>query len=665
MAEGVNFEVNNDSLVNWDCFGYVSVPIGYKENEIKLQFPTDVNITLVSEPQNPNINKLSLCDNSTQGLLIINMSKFSDPPDGFWKFEAVSPNYCEQLNIFNNETGVWLQDDEFLSGDYINITGKITDNSIISGYIQQTRAYLNIRFPNSTIWTSKTQEKSPLADGTIFFDPFLIPSSPPAYEVGEYDAIITWNNSHSGYGLNETGVIYKKFTVIHNSILSPDQDQYYHDNVFPNTIINLKVSFNDYISGEAIENAYIYVNYDEQIQKFNEISPGFYLLEFNVSDAEAGNNTLTIYATSSLFVNTKINITFHIIKTTSSVLYLNQIKKTYEKSIELPLNDILNITFKYFDSETGEHIDSALVQLIGTDLTLDFIENFTFKQYTLLIDTQDLDYGIKFFSIYAQKTDYQPSSDLLKITVRQIKTNITTESGEDVINIMAGGSYHLKIILDDLDFGGRITNATVKYAWELGQGILEDPDNDGMYEGILENIPSGSYTITITVLNVSEDYSFQRKTITLNAITIEADTLFIWSLFWIAVVGIIILGSYFIAYQRVLKYPKPVRKVHKFKRTLKRKSAPSVEITGRDDSFKSLHKEGLGKVSRLKPGKLEDKLPSLDIKSEAKFAEETPSTKTQPEDKSTEKSLVSDEKLKKKSDKSKDKTLNKSSKTDN
>ncbi|MCK4238787.1 MAG: hypothetical protein KAX33_06680, partial [Candidatus Lokiarchaeota archaeon] len=244
VAEGVNFDVSNNSIVNWDCFGYVSVPVGYKETELGLQFPTDVNITRVSEPQNPNKNNLSLCDNSTQGILNINVSKFTDPPDGFWKFEAVSPNYCEQLNIFNNETGVWLQDDEFLSGDYINITGKITNNSIISGYIQQTKAYLYIRFPNGTIWTSKIQEKSPHADGFIYFDPFLIPSSPPAYEVGEYNAIITWNNSYSGYGLNETGVIYKKFTVIHNSTLIPDQNKYYYEEIFEDTTINLKVSFN-------------------------------------------------------------------------------------------------------------------------------------------------------------------------------------------------------------------------------------------------------------------------------------------------------------------------------------------------------------------------------------------------------------------------------------
>jgi len=1075
VSEGTNFEVSNNSIVNWDCFGYVSVPVGYKETEIRLQFPTDVNITRVSEPVNPSANNLSLCDNSIQGLLTIPVNDFSDPPDGFWKFEAVSPNYCEQLNIFNNETGSWIEDNEFLSGDYINITGKITNNTIISGYIQQTKAYLNIRFPNDTIWTSKTQEKSPLADGTIFFDPFLIPSSPPAYEVGEYDAIITWNNSYSGYGLNETGVIYKKFTVIHNSTLIPDQNQYFYEEIFENTTINLRVSFSDQINNDAIENAHVYVyKFSGGMQNFSEISPGFYFLEFNVSGAIAGNNTLTIYANSSLYLNDNVDIIIGVIKETaltsdetilsvqwsqnftvqlnytetsngngitttptnnwigetytimtalgiynitcntslyqvnqlhslivsvdeygyeaqsilikidlrerdsnldeiylnqtlstlivfpygeflnitavyrdsatssfidganvelrdgetvlgtfnkhptlnqynltinttdlgeetnlftiyakqdnysaalesiitlieretvltlkinetdisqngiyelqvnetvnlfitykdqftnayidnatveltgsgllanlteddileqynitlsadnltkgfnfltiiaqkentkpqsisfsielierktviklfinqtdittsktyvlqigdtidiiidytddttkeflenaaveltglsivtylteysnfykitiSSVnltqsinflkiiaekrnyqpqpiefridiierqtytsLYLNQLNKTIDKSIELPINATLNITYGYFDNVTKEFIHDALVQLVGTDLLFNFTEVPALNQYELIIDTRDLDFGIKFLTLVAGKTNYQSSSDLLKITVRQIKTNITAVYG-DVVNIIVGGSHALTITLYDVDNEEYITNATVRYSGDLGQGVfIEDLNNPGTYIANFETLGLGNYIITITVTGVSGDYLFESKEVAITVTVSEEEALLFLGGLIAAISAAIGIGGYFIAYQRYLKYPKPVRKVHKFKRTLKRKSAPSVEITSRDVSFKSLHKEGLGKVSRFKPGKLEDKLPSLDIKSEAKFAEEPPSTETQPEIEPTEKPPITDEKSKKISDKSKENKSEKSAKSD-
>ncbi|UCD02064.1 MAG: hypothetical protein JSV23_03315 [Promethearchaeota archaeon] len=59
------------------------------------------------------------------------------------------------------------------------------------------------------------------------------------------------------------------------------------------------------------------------------------------------------------------------------------------------------------------------------------------------------------------------------------------------------------------------------------------------------------------------------------------------------------LGGYFIAYQRILKYPRPVRKVRKFKRTLNKSSAPDVAIMPRDVAFKKSYNRELGASSKL------------------------------------------------------------------
>ena len=71
-------------------------------------------------------------------------------------------------------------------------------------------------------------------------------------------------------------------------------------------------------------------------------------------------------------------------------------------------------------------------------------------------------------------------------------------------------------------------------------------------------------------------------------------------------VATVCLGSYFIAYQRVLKYPRAVRKVRKFKKTLNKSSAPNVLIMPRDIAFKkSYNKElrGTSRSLRLKAGR--------------------------------------------------------------
>ncbi|MFX0141571.1 MAG: hypothetical protein ACFFDN_48485, partial [Candidatus Hodarchaeota archaeon] len=312
---GTSFSIINNSMVDWEFYTYFAVPTAYEETEMRLEFPTDVNITWVSEPQEPSTNRLNQTDYSTPGHLIIPVDTISTTPDGFWKFEAISPNYCEQLDILNNATGKWSLDDEFLIGDYINITAKINDSPLIIEYIQQTKAQLHIRFPNGTIWITQNQLKSPDSNGYVYFDHFRIPTTPPNYEVGEYEAIISWNNSYSGYGLNETGIIYKKFTVIHKSLLTPDQ--YYFEEIFEGEEINLKVSFNDLENFDAIQGAQVYIdNFLGSRQFFSEISPGYYLLEFNTTGGIAGNNNLTIYANSSLYTDNQVNITIELIQQT-------------------------------------------------------------------------------------------------------------------------------------------------------------------------------------------------------------------------------------------------------------------------------------------------------------------------------------------------------------
>ena len=119
LSLGTMFSVNNASTVDWESYGFVAIPTGYSESSMRLDFPTDVIITAVFEPENPSINILSLCDDSIPGRLIIPVNAFSINPDGFWKFEAISPNYCDDITLYNNATGVWVQNDTFLSGEQI------------------------------------------------------------------------------------------------------------------------------------------------------------------------------------------------------------------------------------------------------------------------------------------------------------------------------------------------------------------------------------------------------------------------------------------------------------------------------------------------------------------------------------------------------------------
>ena len=73
------------------------------------------------------------------------------------------------------------------------------------------------------------------------------------------------------------------------------------------------------------------------------------------------------------------------------------------------------------------------------------------------------------------------------------------------------------------------------------------------------------------------------------------------------------LGGYFILYQRVLKYPKPVRKTRKFRFSLKKEKRPDVAIISRESAFKSLYNKELEKTASIrvrtpKPSQISSKM---------------------------------------------------------
>ena len=87
----------------------------------------------------------------------------------------------------------------------------------------------------------------------------------------------------------------------------------------------------------------------------------------------------------------------------------------------------------------------------------------------------------------------------------------------------------------------------------------------------------------------------------------------------------VIVGGYLYAYQKILKYPRPVRKVIKFRKSLRRSNIPNVVIVSRENSFRNLYRHevsGSVKTYREKSGgtpsqqKLEPKSVAPVIESE-------------------------------------------------
>jgi len=211
-----------------------------------------------------------------------------------------------------------------------------------------------------------------------------------------------------------------------------------------------------------------------------------------------------------------------------------------------------------------------------------------------------LDIGIRILTIIAEKDNYQTISTTLRINVQRIDTNITTTSGEPNVEVEVGIQPKLEIVLNDIDFNGTITDATVQYSWIYGTGTLEDEDGDGIYEVSLENAPPGTYTVTVTAY-AGDDYDFERYyvTITVNKPTTTGGDNTFFIVFLVTLILLICVAGYAVLYQKRLKIPKPIRKLRRYRRTLKRvKGVENIEIIGRKDAIDEIYNGFIDKVSK-------------------------------------------------------------------
>jgi len=344
-----------------------------------------------------------------------------------------------------------------------------------------------------------------------------------------------------------------------------------------------------------------------------------YNISINAQDLDQGITVLTIFGQLINYQSQSIQFFVEVIERSTELdLFLNNEDKTLDPVYSLTKGQSLNLTIKYTDNQTGQHINTGIVQLIGEGLLLNLTRDNILGQYYIILDTTTLGIGVKLFTIVAHATNYQIRTVDPRITVNRISVTINTENGASQIEVDVGGNVLLQIVLNDTIFGGIIVNATVTYRWAYGQGELVDPDDDNIYETTLLNVQSGVYAITITAF-AGDDYDFESFEITLivSQPTTQPGTDLSWLVF-VLIGAILGLVTIFIFYQTYFKYPPLVRKIRKIKKSVKkgRKTKP-ILVSKREEILKNNfkdHKKLLG--LELDQPEILDKINKNSIKKE-------------------------------------------------
>ncbi len=283
-----------------------------------------------------------------------------------------------------------------------------------------------------------------------------------------------------------------------------------------------------------------------------------------------------------------LNISYTIIfpdYQTNLQLFLNGEDKTLSPSITIPIGQNLTITVKY-TNQTGDHISGAEIQLTGVGIIKDLKE--LGNNYSISINTtQELSIGTNYLNIEATKTNFQTKLINPTIIVRKIYTEVITVSGEPTIDIDVGEDVQLEIMLNDTDNDELIRGAIITYTWDLDAVPRVLTENNGIYEGEIENPPEGLYTIRISVY-AGDNYEFEDFEITLNveAYVPSPQPDLGWVIYILigAILGLVII---FTLYQTYFKYPPMVRKIRKLKKKVqKTKKTKPILVKQREEIVK-------------------------------------------------------------------------------
>ncbi|MBA7681987.1 hypothetical protein ES703_90333 [subsurface metagenome] len=345
--------------------------------------------------------------------------------------------------------------------------------------------------------------------------------------------------------------------------------------------INVTVQYRDNLTKNHLPGATVNLL---GIDVLNEINDQYTLI-IGADVLDQGITALTIFAQLGNYTPQSINFFIEVAeKETNLQLLLNSEEKTLDPVYNLTIGEILNITIKYTE-QSGAYIPNAVVQLIGEGILINLTKDDSLQQHSIELDTADLTIKVNLFSIVAKATNYKIQTKSPIITINRISTLINISSQ---INAEPGDDVTLEVILMDTYFGDTIKDAVVTYRWAYGQGELLDLNNTGTYEGFLENVPEGTYTITINAFK-SDNYDFITKEITLIVTRTETGPGpdLSW-LVYILIGAIIGLVGIFTLYQKTLKYPPTVRKSRKIRKKIRKgkKTKPVKDIASREDLIK-------------------------------------------------------------------------------
>jgi hypothetical protein len=188
-----------------------------------------------------------------------------------------------------------------------------------------------------------------------------------------------------------------------------------------------------------------------------------YTISFNTSILGVGIHTFSIIAQKNLYETQNFQFFVEITeRETELELYLDSVPKNNSDTIQVQVDDFINVTVYYKDNKTKNHLSGATVSLEGMGEL-----NETQNSYSMILYAIDLDQNINALTINAQLYNYTPQkiqffvNIFLRETELQLFLNNENKTSDPVIELPIGSDLNISVRFSDDVTGFHISNASV------------------------------------------------------------------------------------------------------------------------------------------------------------------------------------------------------------
>ncbi len=482
-AIGVGFNAKSGQNTTWTFYYQLALPSKYWNDVFNFTIPVDWDITFLSEPQLPTINKVGQCQGGDlgDGYFSIPATTITISPDGYWMIQAKSHNYVDstELQIWD---GGWSPTSAIRADNTTRVAARILDGSDNPPFgVTGTQANITILQPGGAIWY--TELVVPTAAGWVYSS--NIYNDGWNTTGGTYSIYVRWDNS------TEAGELSYSYTVRHSTSLTPREpiiETFYEDQPLFPKVRYLDIDSDDWLEPPAVVEG----NWTTGTISFHYVSgTGYWEAEINALEAgDVGQFWIRVNASKSHYDDASCFILIDVVAETI-------VNSPQAAGVYVPWRDNATIQIEYLRKADSLGITGCVPYLEVT-------ANWTAGYYTItetgsgwyeieLNSTGPGSLGSFVLNITIYKERYQFQQFYITVTVREILTDLDFTNPT---NIYWSQNTSIPLFYNDTDHGGiGITGALVTCDWGDVYYVTD------MYVLTLrtDNIGIGLHTVTITV----------------------------------------------------------------------------------------------------------------------------------------------------------------------